>query len=192
MSYWMTWTTVSYTHLDVYKRQAFYRLEKKMKARFPKLPICIVVDSLYAGEPFIKRCIDNNWAYIIRFQERSIPSVCLLYTSFRPLVDLYVAQDRALAEAEEERLTPEHKQGLSECRHKEQKNHSQGGDKRCSAPQKSVGCRRKAAAEPERPSPHQKCVGRVVRILARLGNDDARRFSGAERFCRHPDPQKSG
>lgn len=55
--------------------KAFYRLEKKMKARFPKLPICIVVDSLYAGEPFIKRCIDNNWAYIIRFQERSIPSV---------------------------------------------------------------------------------------------------------------------
>ena len=68
-----------------------------------------------------------------------------------------------------------------------EKNHSQGADKRCSAPQKSVGCRRKTLVKPERPTPHQNCVGRVVRILARFCNDDVRRLFGAERFCRQPE-----
>ena len=42
--------------------------------------------------------------------------------------------------------------------------------------------------------PHQKCVGRgredVRRFFGaaeRLCNDDVRRISGAERFCRHPE-----
>ena len=37
--------------------------------------------------------------------------------------------------------------------------------KRCSAPQKSVGCRRKTAPKPERPRPTRSAWGGVVRIL---------------------------
>lgn len=65
--------------------KAFYRIEKQLKERYPKLPICIIVDSLYASAPFIKRCTDNKWAYIIRFQEGSIPSIAQEYEKLKAL-----------------------------------------------------------------------------------------------------------
>ena len=54
---------------------AFYRLESKLKKRFPRLPICLSMDSLYACGPVFDLCRKNNWRYIIRFKDGSIKTV---------------------------------------------------------------------------------------------------------------------
>ena len=55
--------------------KAFYRLAKKIKEKYPRLPICIVGDSLYACEPVFKLCEENKWDYLIRFKDGSIPTL---------------------------------------------------------------------------------------------------------------------
>ena len=54
---------------------AFYRLANKLKRHFPRLPICLGMDSLYAADPVFNLCKEYNWRYIIRFKDGSIPSV---------------------------------------------------------------------------------------------------------------------
>lgn len=55
--------------------KAFRRLAAKLKKAFPRLPICIMGDSLYASEKVFQICDDNQWKYLIRFKDGSIPSV---------------------------------------------------------------------------------------------------------------------
>lgn len=55
--------------------KAFKRLSAKLKKAFPRLPICIMGDSLYASSPVFNLCKDNRWEYLIRFKDGSIPSV---------------------------------------------------------------------------------------------------------------------
>lgn len=55
--------------------KAFQRLAAKLKKAFPRLPICIMGDSLYASEKMFQICDDNEWKYLIRFKDGSIPSV---------------------------------------------------------------------------------------------------------------------
>lgn len=55
--------------------KAFQRLASKLKKAFPRLPICIMGDSLYASEKVFQICADNQWKYLIRFKDGSIPSV---------------------------------------------------------------------------------------------------------------------
>lgn len=55
--------------------KACYRLMEKLKTCFPRLPICIGADSLYAGEPFFRKCKGMGWHYIVRFKKGSIPSI---------------------------------------------------------------------------------------------------------------------
>lgn len=54
---------------------AFYRLAEKLKKAFPRLPICLTMDSLYAAGPVFDVCKKNDWRYIIRFKDGSIPSI---------------------------------------------------------------------------------------------------------------------
>ena len=49
--------------------KAFYRMAKRIKKEYPKLPIVITGDALYACEPVIKRCKENKWEYIIRLKK---------------------------------------------------------------------------------------------------------------------------
>lgn len=65
--------------------KACYRLMDKIKKNFPKLPICLTADSLYAAEGFFKKCNDYNWKYIVRFKSGSIPT---LYKEFQTLAKL--------------------------------------------------------------------------------------------------------
>ena len=53
----------------------FYRMAAKLKQRFPRLPICLGMDSLYACGPVFEICRHNNWRFIIRFKNGSLPSV---------------------------------------------------------------------------------------------------------------------
>ncbi|MDD3660825.1 MAG: transposase [Lachnospiraceae bacterium] len=55
--------------------KAFGRLAEKIKKRFPRLPITILADGLYAAEPVFDICAENRWDYIIRYKEGSIPSI---------------------------------------------------------------------------------------------------------------------
>lgn len=59
--------------------KAFKRLAKRLKEEFPKLPICLLGDSLYAGEPVFDICKKNHWDYIIRFKDGSIPGIAQEY-----------------------------------------------------------------------------------------------------------------
>ena len=59
--------------------KAFKRLSKKIKKRFPRLPIILMADSLYASEPVMQICEENGWEYIIRYKSGSIPSIAEEY-----------------------------------------------------------------------------------------------------------------
>ena len=54
---------------------AFKRLEVKLKNKYPRLPICILGDSLYACEPVFEICDKNHWKYLLRFKEGRIKSI---------------------------------------------------------------------------------------------------------------------
>lgn len=66
-------------HEDVEKQdcelKAFSRLAERLKKDYPKLPICILGDSLYACRRVFDTCKKNRWRYILRFKEGSIPSI---------------------------------------------------------------------------------------------------------------------
>lgn len=53
--------------------KAFYRLTEVLRARFPKLPICLLLDGLYTQQHVFKICEKNNWSFFITFKEGSLP-----------------------------------------------------------------------------------------------------------------------
>lgn len=63
------------------ERKAFYRLAEKIKKVFPRLPIILLADSLYACGPVMDICEKNGWDYIIRYKAGSIPSLAEDYES---------------------------------------------------------------------------------------------------------------
>lgn len=65
--------------------KAFKRLAPKIKAAFPQLKICLLLDSLYAAAPVMDICKQNGWAFNICFKEGSIPSVFQEFESLLPL-----------------------------------------------------------------------------------------------------------
>ena len=52
---------------------AFKRLAEKLKKSFPRLPICILADALYANAPVMSICENYHWKYIITLQDGSLP-----------------------------------------------------------------------------------------------------------------------
>lgn len=59
--------------------KAFRRLAGKIKGAFPRLPIILLADSLYASEPVMEACRDNGWDFIIRYKTGKIPSIAEEY-----------------------------------------------------------------------------------------------------------------
>jgi len=59
--------------------KAFYRLSRRLKARFPHLPICLLLDGLFAGGPTFQLCQDYNWRFMIVLQEKDLPQVHRTY-----------------------------------------------------------------------------------------------------------------
>lgn len=54
---------------------AFYRLAPELKRQFPRLPICLLLDSLYANETLLDICLANFWSFYVGFKEGSIPTL---------------------------------------------------------------------------------------------------------------------
>lgn len=55
--------------------KAFYRLAKNLKRRFPRLPLCLTLDSLYAGGPTFDLCRRYGWKFMVVHKEKDLPSV---------------------------------------------------------------------------------------------------------------------
>ena len=55
--------------------KAFHRLAEKIKDKFPRLPILILLDGLYPNGPVLERCRDYHWHFMIVLQDDSLPSV---------------------------------------------------------------------------------------------------------------------
>jgi len=55
--------------------KAFPRLAEKLKELFPRLPICILGDSLYGCAPVIDVCEKMRWSYIVILKEGRTPAL---------------------------------------------------------------------------------------------------------------------
>lgn len=62
---------------------AFFRWAKRVKKEFPRLRICLLLDSLYACRPVMRLCERYKWRYIITFKEGSMRDVYTWYETMR-------------------------------------------------------------------------------------------------------------
>jgi len=65
--------------------KAFYRLAKQLKDAFPRLPICLSLDSLFAGGPTMSICEKYNWKFMIVHKGGDIPYVHKEFEALLPL-----------------------------------------------------------------------------------------------------------
>ena len=75
--------------------KAFYRLADRLKKRFPRLPICLSLDGLYAGGPTFALCERYHWKYMIVLQDDSLPSVNREFSRLSPLTLGNTASERS-------------------------------------------------------------------------------------------------
>jgi hypothetical protein len=50
-------------------------LARRLKQRFPRLSICLLLDGLYAGGPTFQVCSDYDWKYLIVLREDDLPNL---------------------------------------------------------------------------------------------------------------------
>ncbi len=65
--------------------KAFYRLAARLKQRFPRLPLCLLLDGLYAGGPTFTCCEHYGWKYLITLQDGDLPSIHRDFEALLPL-----------------------------------------------------------------------------------------------------------
>lgn len=56
------------------ERAAFARLAPRLKAAFPRLPICLLGDALFACEPVFSACERFGWRFVITLKEGANPA----------------------------------------------------------------------------------------------------------------------
>lgn len=88
---------------------SFKRLAETVKREYPRLPICLLADSLYASDSVFQICRKNKWDFLIRYKEGSIPSIM---EEYREIVDMGEAAERVLEKEEVYRRKPRLKQKL--------------------------------------------------------------------------------
>ena len=57
------------------EQRAFHRLSVRLKRLFPRLPIVLLLDGLYANGPVMARCRQLHWQFMIVLQDKDLPSV---------------------------------------------------------------------------------------------------------------------
>ena len=65
---------------------------ERLKKAFPRLPICISGDSLYAYQGFFQRCGAYAWRFLVRFKSGSIPTVEEEYNALKKLQNNQIEQ----------------------------------------------------------------------------------------------------
>jgi hypothetical protein len=68
------------THTEQQRKQdcetkAFYRLAQRLHARFPRLPLLLVMDGLYATGPVFKICRRYGWKFMITLTDDQVTTV---------------------------------------------------------------------------------------------------------------------
>ena len=67
------------------EQRAFHRLGARLKELFPRLPILLLLDGLYANGPVMHRCRQYNWQFMIVLKDKEMPSAWEEYESLQPL-----------------------------------------------------------------------------------------------------------
>ena len=57
------------------ERKAFNRIAPKIKKFFPRLPVCLGGDALFADQGVMRTCRSNGWAFIFTFKEGKTPKL---------------------------------------------------------------------------------------------------------------------
>jgi len=57
------------------EQRAFKRLADRLKTYFPRLPILLLLDGLYANGPIMEQCYKNNWQFMIVLKDDSLSTV---------------------------------------------------------------------------------------------------------------------
>jgi len=65
--------------------KSFKRLSDSLKKMFPKLPICLLADSLYASKTVFDICKKNKWEFLIHYKDGSIPSLAQEYEEIKAM-----------------------------------------------------------------------------------------------------------
>lgn len=65
--------------------KAFYRLAKRLKEAFLRLPICLSLDSLFDGGPTMTICEDYGWKFMIVNKKDDIPYITDEFEALSPL-----------------------------------------------------------------------------------------------------------
>jgi hypothetical protein len=55
--------------------KAFGRLAERLKKLFPKLPMCLLMDSMFGCEPVFRRCREMGWSHITVFKKGRAPAL---------------------------------------------------------------------------------------------------------------------
>lgn len=64
--------------------RAFHRLSERIKHAFPRLPILLLLDGLYANGPVMQRAHDYHWQFMIVLKDDALPSVWREYRALAP------------------------------------------------------------------------------------------------------------
>lgn len=67
------------------ERTAFKRLANSIKKMFPRLPVCLMGDSLYACDTVFEICRQNRWEFLIRYKNGSIPTLAEEYQEIQQM-----------------------------------------------------------------------------------------------------------
>jgi len=65
--------------------KAFDRLAAQLKKDFPQLPMCLLLDNLFACQRVFKICEDNRWDYLIVFKEGRMPAAFAEYEALQAM-----------------------------------------------------------------------------------------------------------
>ena len=76
------------------ERAAIPRLLATLRALFPRLPICLLFDALYANQTVLRLCRENGWPWIITFKEGSLPTAFGEFHTLKPLSPEKVLETR--------------------------------------------------------------------------------------------------
>jgi hypothetical protein len=65
--------------------KAFHRLAKRIKERFPRLPLALSLDGLFAEGPVFEICRAYDWRFMVVLKDKDLPSVNTEFAALRPL-----------------------------------------------------------------------------------------------------------
>jgi len=86
--------------------KAFKRLAKRLKKRFPRLPICLLLDGLFANGPSMTICEKNRWKYIIVLKDGDLKN---LHRSFEVAWGAHKENHKRIQIGENSEITQEYR-----------------------------------------------------------------------------------